>query len=157
MIPRLTASASIGTEDTMATTTQTNKEIVQRGFDALNNRDRAAFRDLHADDAVIHVFGEDYYGIDDIIDNQFGFVEAFSDLTYTPETIFAEDELVGARWTATGTHDGEYEGIEPTGEETELPVMGQFRVEDGLVVEAWIEADQLRLLQQLGVVEPPGE
>lgn len=139
----------------MATTAQTSKEVVQRGFDALNDRDRGAFADLHADDAVIDVFGEEIRGIDAIVANQFGLFEAFSDLTYTPDIVVAEEETVVARWTATGTHDGEFEGIEPTAADVEFPVMGTFRVEDGRLAEVRILLDQLGLLQQLGVVDPP--
>lgn len=141
----------------MATATESSKELVQRGFDALNDRDKEAFVDLHADDAVIYVFGAEVRGIDAIVENQFGLFESFSDLTYSPEVVVAEGNTVAARWTATGTHDGELDGIEPTDTEVEFPVMGTFRVEDGELVEVRILVDQLDLLGQLGVVEPPGE
>lgn len=141
----------------MATLTQTSKEIVQRGFDALNDRDREAFVALHADEAVIDVFGEEITGIDAIVANQFGLFEAFSDLTYTPEAIIAEDGTVAARWTASGTHDGEFEGIEPTDQAVEFPVMGLFQVEGDQLTDVRIMLDQLDLLQQLGVTEPPTE
>lgn len=136
---------------------QTSKEVVQRGFDTLNERDRSAFTELHADDAVLYAFGKEFRGIDEIVANQFGFFEAFPDFTYAPDAIVAEGEMVAARWTAAGTHEGEFEGIEPTGKEVEFPVMGMFRVEDEQLVEVWLVADQLGLLTQLGVVEPPGE
>lgn len=139
----------------MATATRANKEIVQRGFDALNERDRTAFRELHAEDAVIHVMGEEIHGIDAIVANQFGLFEAFSDLTYTPEVIVAEDDTVAARWTATGTHDGPLEDIEPTGRSVAFPVMGTFTVERGQLVDVRIQVDRLDLLQQLGALEAP--
>lgn len=138
-------------------TAQTNKEIVQAGFDSLNEQDRDAFIDLHADDAVLHVSDEEFRGVDAIVANQFGFIEAFPDLTLTPEAILTEGDMVAARWTIAGTHEGEYNGIEPTGEEVEVPAMGMFRIEDDQLTEVWLEPDQLGLMQQLGVVEPPGE
>lgn len=141
----------------MATARRTNKDVVQRALDSLNDQDREAFIELHADDAVVHAFGEDHHGIDAIVAEEFGSFDAFSDLTYTLDDILAEDEMVAARWTAAGTHDGEFDGIEPTGEEVEFPVMGTFRVEDGRVGEVWLVADQLGLLEQLGVIEPPSE
>lgn len=136
---------------------QTNKDVVQRGFEALNDRDRDAFIDLHTDDAVLHAFGEEYRGIDEIVTNQFGFIEAFPDLTLTPRAILAEDDTVAARWLVVGTHEGEFNGIEPTGEKIEFQAMGMFQVEDEQLTEVWLEADQLGLMQQLGVVEPPGK
>lgn len=141
----------------MATATESSKEIVQQGFDALNSRDKEAFADLHADDAIIYVFGEKIHGIDAIVENQFGLFESFSDLKYSPEVVVAEGNTVAAQWTATGTHDRELDGIQPTDVEVEFPVMGTFQVEDGELVEVRILVDQLDLLGQLGVIEPPGE
>lgn len=141
----------------MATVTRTSKDVVQRGFDALNDRDREAFIELHADDAVVHAFGEEYHGIDAIVDEEFGIFDAFTDLTYTPEYVVAEDQTVAVRWTAAGTHDGEFDGIEATGEEVEFPAMGMFRVEDERIADVWLVADRLGLMEQLGAVEPPAE
>lgn len=138
----------------MASTRQTSKEVVRRGFETLNDRDRDAFVDLHSEDAVLHAFGEVYRGAEAIADNQFGFVEAFPDLELTPETIVAEGDTVTARWTVAGTHEAEFQGLEPTGESVEFPAMGTFRIEDERIAEVWLVADQLVLMQQLGVVEP---
>lgn len=54
-------------------------------------------------------------------------------------------------------HEGEFEGIEPTGEEFEFAVMGTFRIENERVAEIWLLPDRLGLMEQLGVVEPPEE
>lgn len=152
----LTASASIDTEDTMATTTRTSTEVVQRGFDALNDRDRAAFVELHADDAVLRASGEVIRGIDAIVDEEFAYFDAFPDLTLTLEDLLGTGETVAARWTVEGTHEGEFMGIEPTGEDFEFGAMGIFRVENERITEVWLEADRLGHLQQLGVVDSPG-
>ncbi len=139
----------------MATTTRTNEELVQHAFDALNERDRDAFTECHAEDAVLHVGGEDVRGIDAIADAEFAYFDAFPDLAMAVEAVLAEGDTVAARWTLTGTHDGVFKGIEPTGEAFEFSAMGMFRIEDGEAAEVWLEADELRLLRQLGAVEPP--
>lgn len=141
----------------MATTAQENKELIQRGFDALNDRDREEFVGLHADDAVLHFGGEDVQGLDAIVEEQWAYFDSFPDLALTPDIFLAENDMVAARWTVTGTHDGAFQGIEPTGTEVEVEEMGLFRVEDGEVAEVWLLADMLGLMQQLGVVEPPEE
>ena len=38
------------------------------------------------------------------------------DLTYTVDDQVAEDDKVVSRYTATGTHQGEFFGVAPTGE-----------------------------------------
>lgn len=42
------------------------------------------------------------------------FRRAFPDLQFTVDLLFGEDDLVAARWTATGTHTGTWDGLEPT-------------------------------------------
>lgn len=141
----------------MGTTAQENKDIVRRTFDAAKDRDKEAFINLHADDAVLHQAGETIQGAEAIAEQQWAFYESFPDVFPTPDTLLAEGDLVAARWTWTGTPEGAFEGIEPTGTEVEVEEMGLFRVENGEVVEVWLVADMLGLLQQLGVVEPLGE
>lgn len=139
----------------MATTTQTNKDVVRRGFDALDDRDREAFVELHADDAVMHAFGEEVRGIEAIAEVEFAYFDAFPDLVLTLEALLAEGDTVAARWAVAGTHQGEFMGVEPTGEEFEFGAIGMFRVDDGEITEAWLEADRLGHLEQLAAVELP--
>lgn len=137
-------------------TAESTKAVVQQGFDSLNDRDRETFADLHTEETVLHIFGEEFRGTDAIVANQFGLFEAFPDFRYTTDTILVDGDMAAARWTATGTHEGMFEGIEPTGETVEFTVMGMFHVEDDHLTEVWIQVDQLGLLQQLGVVDAPG-
>jgi predicted ester cyclase len=55
----------------------------------------------------------------------------------------------------TGTHEGEFLGIPPTGKRIELETIDIIRVRDGKCVEHWGVSDGLALMQQLGVIEPP--
>lgn len=138
-------------------TTQTNKELFRRVCDALNERDFDAFADVHADDVVLHDHDEEFHGVEAAIEHEQTIYEAFPDMKYTPEDVLAEDNLVAARWTVTGTHEGELEGIGPTGKEVEFSACGIFRLEEEKIAEVWLTYDQLGMLQQLGVAETPGE
>lgn len=82
---------------------------------------------------------------------------AFPDFELTVEDVIAEDDTVVQHYRATGTHEGELMGIEPTGTEVEFEGLDKVRFEDGQIVEEFGRADTIGLLQQLGVVEPPGE
>lgn len=141
----------------MSKTEQEHKVVVRQGYDALDDRDRATFRAMHAEDVLLHVHGEEIRGVDAVLEHQWGFVEAFPDLDYAMGAVVAEGDVVAARHTATGTHDGELQDIPPTGEEVEMEVMVMFRLEDDEVAEVWLTYDRLGMLQQLGVVEPPTE
>lgn len=81
----------------------------------------------------------------------------FPDCEVDLEQVVAEGDWVAQRLTASGTHEGEFMGIEPTGKEMEVAVMSFQRVRDGKVVEERQIVDTLGMLAQLGVVEPPEE
>lgn len=82
---------------------------------------------------------------------------AFPDLDVTTEDLIAEGDKVVTRYTLTGTHEGELMGIEPTGKRVEIEGISIGKIEDGKVVEGWSNIDVMGMMQQLGVVEPPGE
>lgn len=63
----------------------------------------------------------------------------------------AEGDLVVTRVTAGGTHTGVWQGIEPTGSDIQLHGINIDRVEAGLIVEHWGEADTVGMLYQMGV------
>ena len=83
--------------------------------------------------------------------------EAFGDFSATVEDAIAEEDRGAMRVTLRGTHEGEFMGIEPTGEEFEVQNMVFTRIEDGKIAERWVQPDMLGLMQQLGVVESPTE
>jgi len=81
---------------------------------------------------------------------------AFPDIHFTVEDQIAEGEMVVTRWTARGTHTGEFRGIPPTGKGAMTTGISITRVVSGKFVEGWTIYDVLGLLQQLGVVPPQG-
>ena len=70
----------------------------------------------------------------------------------TIEDIIAKGDRVWAIWTMRGTHTGRLFGIAPTGRTVEVLEAGVWRLQDGLVAEAWFFGDELALLRQLGVI-----
>lgn len=136
-------------------TEETNKDVVRRVFTTWNNKDREGYVDCHADDVVIHGSEGNVEGIDDLMDAQWGFFDAFPDTVLTLDECIAEGDLVSLRYTATGTHEGTFEGIDPTGATVEFSAMGLVRVVQGKITEKWVQMDMLGLLHQLDAVESP--
>jgi steroid delta-isomerase-like uncharacterized protein len=62
----------------------------------------------------------------------------------------AEGDTVATYKTFTGTHEGEFMGIPPTGKKVTIRVMDFVRYGDGQVVEHWNIVDVAGLLDQLG-------
>jgi predicted ester cyclase len=77
---------------------------------------------------------------------------AFPDLKLTPEAIYTDGDTVIARVRVTGTHNGEYFGILPTGKRIDVAVIDITRIEGGRAVERWGVVDGFKLMQQLGQV-----
>jgi len=77
---------------------------------------------------------------------------AFPDAERTVEDQFTDDIHVVTRWTATGTHRGQFMGIAPTGKRFSITGITIDRVANGRIVEEWQQWDALGLMQQFGVV-----
>lgn len=78
------------------------------------------------------------------------FAAGFPDLQLEAQTLVADDEQVALAYTVTGTHQGEFQGIAPTGRTIEIRGLQVGRFEDGKIVERWGSSDELGILQQLG-------
>jgi steroid delta-isomerase-like uncharacterized protein len=85
------------------------------------------------------------------------FRQAFPDSYFTVEDMIAEGDKVATRKTFHGTHQGEFMGIPPTGQQVSIGVIDIVRVYDGKVVEHWSMGDNLGLMQQLGVIPQAGD
>lgn len=77
-------------------------------------------------------------------------------LTFIVEDQIAEGDKVVTRWTATGTHQGEFFGVGPTGKRIEMTGISIERFDErGKLVEEWPEYNLLGVLRQLGAVLEP--
>lgn len=81
---------------------------------------------------------------------------AFPDLHFTIEDMIAEGDKVVARFTMSGTHQGEFMGIAATGNRITITGIDIARFENGKGVEHWANQDDLGMMQQLGVIPAPG-
>jgi steroid delta-isomerase-like uncharacterized protein len=81
--------------------------------------------------------------------------QAFPDLHFEVDDAFGSDDTVLVRWTASGTNRGSLLGMPATGRFARWTGMSVLRVENGRIVEDWVENDRLGMLQQLGVVPAP--
>ncbi|MFC7228762.1 ester cyclase [Salinirubellus salinus] len=136
----------------MTSTPEENKRIVRRIRDDIEEQgDLDAVDEIFAEDAVVHGLLRDFSGRDEIREMFAMDREAFPDDTETIHDLIAEGDTVAVRMTERGTHDSEFMGIEPTGNEFEIQTMAFLRLEGGKVAEWWVQPDLLGFLRQLGV------
>ena len=60
------------------------------------------------------------------------------------------------RGTESGTHQAEFLGIPATGKSATWTEIQFFRLQDGKVVEHWVDVDLFSWFTQLGVIPPMG-
>ncbi len=136
-----------------------NKAIAHRWYDEAFNKHRvAAIDELYAPDFVTHnnplVPEGNSAGAKQLFAGLFA---AVPDMSVTVEDIIAEGDKVVARYTTRGTQQGELMGIPATGKTFTKTAIDILRLEKGKIAEHWLEADQLGMMQQLGVIPAPGQ
>jgi predicted ester cyclase len=143
------------TEERELMTAEEKKNLVRRVFAEVISQGKLDVADqLIAPGYVNHTFPE--------LTGSAGFKQvatifrtAFPDISVVPEQILAEGDIITTRGTARGTHNGDFQGIPPTGKPVSFSYIDIWRVEDGKLVENWVEMDRLGMLQQLGVIPAP--
>jgi steroid delta-isomerase-like uncharacterized protein len=81
---------------------------------------------------------------------------AFPDVRMTVDDVIASGDKVVLRWHSEGTHRGELAGLAPTGVHGSATGISIDRWQDGKIVEAWAEWDNMGLARQLGAAPPEG-
>ncbi len=64
----------------------------------------------------------------------------------------AEGNRVILQARLKGTHQGDFAGIPATYKTVDFPFVVKYEIEDNKIVSHWMLADQMALMQQLGVV-----
>jgi len=135
-----------------------NKALARRGIEEVFGRGNLAVADeVYANDFVGHSPPDEIKGHEAIKQFASMWRSAFPDLQFTIEDQIAEGDKVVTRWTARGTHEGELQGIAPTGKQVTMSGITVSRIAGGRIVEGWTNRDALGMLVQLGVVPPPGQ
>ncbi|MGW3495311.1 ester cyclase [Streptomyces sp. NPDC001020] len=78
-------------------------------------------------------------------------LRAYPDIHVAVEDVIAEGDKVVGRNTVTGTHQGEYLGLAPTGKSVKYNEIFIMRFANGRVAEIWGVVDVLTQMRQLGM------
>lgn len=144
----------------MMTSETENKELVRRSNEEIWDQGNLEYLDEYVADNYVEYNSaspEPIRGPEGYRQNVQMARGAFPDLSVTTEDLIAEGDKVVTRYTLRGTHENEFMGIEPTGNEVEIQGISIGKLEHGQVVEGWSNIDVIGMIQQLGVVELPGE
>ena len=130
-----------------------NEAVVRRFYEQMNNeRKNDLAAELFTEDHVMHdpqaPAGIGPQGMADLVSVYQTGVEGHWEI----EELFSAGDKVIVRWTGSGTHVGEVNGIPPTGKKLSIDAISIHQLRDGKIAETWEVWDTLGFLQQIGVV-----
>ena len=127
-----------------------NKTAVRECFAKASAGEFDALHEILSPDYVLHP--EEARGVEGLTEVVEGYRSALADLTVTVEHQFSEGDCVATRTTIRGRHEGDLNGLPPTGRDVEFSALTISRCRDGKIEEEWEIADTMSLLQQLGAL-----
>jgi len=128
-----------------------NKALVRRAFELMNRKELDAFFQL-LDPAYIAHYPIGDFSLEQAKQSETMYFAAFPDAIATIEDMVAEGDRVAIRVTWRGTHKGDFMNIAPTGNKIEMTNTLIFRIAVDKLAENWATIDELRMMQQLGVI-----
>ena len=144
--------------------TEDNKALVRHGIEVANRGNitetLAMVDEFMAPDFVFHDPNIPFPGGIRSREDYKQFTTAFHAALpgqFTIEDLIAEGDRVVARYTYRGTHRGQWRSLPPTGKAVTFTGTITYRIANGKTAEAWQNADNLSVLQQLGVIPAPGQ
>ena len=135
---------------------ETNIATTKRMGEAVNKGDLNILNEVFAPDVKDHDPAPDQgKGPEGFIKFFTQFRNAFPDLKIAVEQMVADEDKVAIAYTVTGTQEGPFQGIPPTGRKIKARgvQIAKFN-SDGKVTERWGSSDEAGILQQIGATKP---
>ncbi|MDQ2684348.1 MAG: ester cyclase [Thermoproteota archaeon] len=127
---------------------QTVKQLAET-FNNLQKRELSYF-DFYDDSLITHGFppnlSNDKEGFKQFIHFLW---KAFPDINITFEDIIVDENKVAGRYILSGTHKGEFMGIQPTDNQFKVYGMTVFYFQNAKIVKRWNLVDMVALIEQL--------
>ena len=137
-----------------------NKSIVRRIYEEVwNNRKLEVTDELISPSHAVQLTDTTDLGIGPqaYTRNVIEFVTAFPDLKLTVLDMIAEGDKVVVLWNISGTHQGEFRGIAPTGKKISADGITINQLANGKIMDSYVSWDMWGLMQQLGAVPAHGQ
>lgn len=136
----------------MAEATTQDVEQLMNDYFALRRGDLSKL-DVLAESFTFHLATDEIHGPDGLVSMQEEIERAFPDGNLEVHDMLVSEDVAFWEWTMTGTHEGEYNGIEPTGRTVALTGLSKTTIADGKIQENWAYSDSQDLMAQLGASE----
>jgi steroid delta-isomerase-like uncharacterized protein len=134
---------------------EANVSLVRRFFEeVLNKTDMKVAEVILAPNFVMYypTTPEPLHGVEGLKTVHLSYIAGFPDWQFRIEEEIPAGDKVVIRWSGSGTHSGDLMGIPPTGKRVNLTGISIFRLAGGRIAEDRVEANALRMMQDLGVI-----
>lgn len=133
-------------------TVEHNKNLVRALYeDCINTRELDRLEDLIAADFV-GARGE--RGPREFRATIEAVLTGFPGVRFELHDLFGEGDRVAARWTFRAAHGGRFAGLAPSHADVVQEGNVIYQLREGRIVHAWLQADRLGVLQQIGAIPP---
>ena len=148
-------TATLGRIEERTMSAEENKEVIQRSVEQFYNTG-----DLSAIDCLYSPTYRDHQSGGTLALEQFrewarGVFTGIPDLKIIIHDLHVDGDMVTKRWTAKGTHKGEFLGVPASGNPIDVNGITIYRVQDGKLAESWEVMDTFTLMSQMGAVPAP--
>ena len=132
-----------------------NKLVMKKFVTCINTNDKILAEELIAPEAEFTTpvsdkplyGGAGYLSVVDLMR------KSFSDIRWDIVDMVAEDDKVAVSWICSGTHDGDFMGLAPTGKKFSFSVMNFYYFNDaGKIINDVAAQGMFGLINQLGVM-----
>jgi steroid delta-isomerase-like uncharacterized protein len=128
-----------------------NRRLVEELYDALNAHDLDRLSKLYDDSYLLECdsFPGPIRGPEGAKRTTATYLTAFPDLHFEVQQVIATGDHVVTRWRATGTNNGEFNGMPPTGRRVCINGCSVAEIRNGRMIKSVMYFDQLSLLGPL--------
>lgn len=131
-----------------------NKTLMKKFETMINTADKELANELVSAEAPFYTPAsrEPLYGGEGYLSVVHWMRTGFSDVQWKLEDMVADEEKVAVRWTLTGTHDGNFLGLEATGTKIKTTVMNFYYFNnEGKIVNDIAADGMIGILRPLGL------
>lgn len=140
----------------MAQATTESEQLVEGYIEAWNDQDYSAIRDLVSESVVVRNPSAPegvVRGRDELEAFMRGVLAGFPDFHVSVLEMFAGDNRAMYEAELTMTHEGEFDGLPPTGREIEIQELATCQIAGDRIQEYRVYFDQQEVFEQLGLTE----
>ena len=129
-----------------------NKAFIRRWIEGFDKKNFALVEEMATPSAIFYFPGNDPMNRETLQGFFKVFSSAFPDHQHTVDEQIAEGDKVVTRFTIRGSHNGDLQGIAPTGKQVTIEGTIIDHMVGGKIQEHRVCYDQLGIMQQIGAI-----